>query len=359
MLRPRTFVLALLAGALGLLAATMAVNFVLDPQYVFGTPLSREDDNANYRYHRLREYQVKRGEVDGLLFASSRGKAFEPRLLAEKLGAGTAAKFDVTAGMITDHLPALEYVLRDKVRRGEKIKAVLLLLDVDTFGKLPSTNVNIDSFLPPEESGEHPARFWWRYLTVFQFRMWRGIMVYRWGLHREGKSAQIALRRPVLAGIALPSLGSSAHPATRPVSDVPRARLLVATRPNMATHLDLVARFVALCRAHGVALTVATTPMRLDAASLYDPADLRDVVERLSHVVPIWDFAAPPWLAGDTRYWDDRSHFKPEVAAMMLERMFGTGGPFDFGTLRDATKSLSHSAELLDSGDRPLMARKN
>ena len=39
--------------------------------------------------------------------------------------------------MITDHLPALEYVLRDKAARGEKIKAALLLIDVDSFGKLP------------------------------------------------------------------------------------------------------------------------------------------------------------------------------------------------------------------------------
>ena len=46
---PRTFVLALLAGAFELLAATMAVNYTLDPQYVFGTPLMRVDDNANLR----------------------------------------------------------------------------------------------------------------------------------------------------------------------------------------------------------------------------------------------------------------------------------------------------------------------
>ena len=80
MLHPRTFAFALLAGAFGLLAATMALNFALDPQYVFGTPLTRLDDNANYRYHRVREYQGKRDQVDGLLFASSRGRAFDAAL---------------------------------------------------------------------------------------------------------------------------------------------------------------------------------------------------------------------------------------------------------------------------------------
>ena len=207
MLHPRTFVFVVLAGAFGVLAATMATNYALDPQYVFGTPLSRHDENANYRYHRVRQYQAQRERVDGLLFASSRGRAFDPALVAQKMGVNTVAKFDVTAGMITDHLPALEYVLRDKASRGEKIRAVLLLIDVDSFGKLPSTNVNIDSFLPPELSGEHPARFWWRYLTVFQFRMWRGIIAYRMrGADRAAaEPSQIDRRRLAVAGFRPPA----------------------------------------------------------------------------------------------------------------------------------------------------------
>jgi hypothetical protein len=336
MMHPRTFAWALLAGAFALLGAGMAANFALDPQYVFGTPLTSDDDNANYRYHRLRQYQAQRDRVDGLLFASSRGKAFDAGLVAQKTGAGRMAKFDVTAGMITDYLPALEYVLRDKAERGEKLRAVLLLIDVDSFGKPPSTNVNIDSFLPPELSGEHPARFWWRYLTVFQFRMWRGIIAHRMRGERAALEPRFDVHRPTLAGF-------SPHPSINPLprvwqaaDEVPWTRLLVATRPNLAAHLGLLARFVALCRANGIQLTVATTPMRADAASLYDPADLRDVVERLSQIVPVWDFAAPQWLAADIAYWDDRSHFKPIIGEMMLQRMSGSNTAPDFGTLRGA-----------------------
>ena len=235
MIRPRTFVFALLAAAFGLLAATMAVNFALDPQYVFGTPLARHDENANYRYHRVRQYQAQRDRVDGLLFASSRGRAFDADLVAQKIGATAVAKFDVTAGMITDHLPALEYVLRDKAARGETVRAALLLIDVDTFGKLPATNVNIDSFLPPELSGEHPARFWWRYLTVFQFRMWRGIVAYRMrGGDRaatEPKPLRFDASRLATARFGPPAI----TPASRvlPVADdVPGTRLLVDDAPE-------------------------------------------------------------------------------------------------------------------------------
>jgi hypothetical protein len=340
MIRPRTFVFALLAAAFGLLAATMAVNFALDPQYVFGTPLARHDENANYRYHRVRQYQAQRDRVDGLLFASSRGRAFDAGLVAQKTGATAVAKFDVTAGMITDHLPALEYVLRDKAARGEKLRAAILLIDIDFFGKLPATNVNIDSFLPPELSGEHPARFWWRYLTVFQFRMWRGIVAYRMrGGDRtatEPTPSRFDASRLATARFGPPAVvpPPRVHPAA---NDVPNVGLLVTTRPNLSAHLGLVARFAALCRDNGIQLTVATTPMRADAASLYDPADLRNVVARLSEIVPLWDFAAPLRLAADIAYWDDPSHFKPAVAEMMLERMFGSNAPRDFGIMRGAT----------------------
>jgi hypothetical protein len=331
---PRIFVFALLAGAFGLLAATMAINFTLDPQYVFGTPLTRDDDNANYRYHRLRQYQAKRDQVDGVLFASSRGRAFDAELLAQKVGANAVAKFDVPAGMITDHLPALEYVLRDKAARHESIKTALLLLDVDFFGKLPATNINIDSFLPPELSGEHSARFWWRYLTVFQFRMWRGILAYRWKRANDVKTSASAIRQLALAGLPAPRLRL---PLVTAASDGPPIKPLVATRPNLAAHIEMVARFAALCRRNGIKLTVATTPFRGDRATLYDPADLREVVERLSRVVPVWDFSPPAWLAWNPDYWDDSSHFKQSVGTMMLERMFAPSPatPRDFGMLRE------------------------
>jgi hypothetical protein len=339
-MHPRTFARALLVGAFALLGATMATNFALDPQYVFGTPLTSDDENANYRYHRLWQYQAQRDRVDGLLFASSRGKAFEAALVAQKSGASTVAKFDVTAAMITDHLPALEYVLRDKAERGERLRTVLLLIDVDSFGKLPSTNVNIDSFLPPELSGEHPARFWWRYLTVFQLRMWRGIIAHRIRGGRqaaiEPRSSRLDMGHVTMAGFGPHTLVTPAPRVVHAADEVPAARLLVATRPNLAAHLGMVARFVELCRANGIRLTVATTPMRADAALLYDPADLRDVVERLSRFVPVWDFTAPQWLAADIAYWDDWSHFKPIVGAMMLERMFGSNAPHDFGIMRGA-----------------------
>ena len=127
-----------------------------------------------------------------------------------------------------------------------------------------------------------------------------------------------------MAGPGWPALGAVAPQAIRAINDTSSARLFGTTRPNLAAHIDLVARFAALCRVNGIKLTVATAPMRADRMFLHDPADLHDVVERLSRIVPLWDFTAPQWLAADIGYWDNSSHFKAAVADMMLNRMFGS-----------------------------------
>lgn len=336
----RNFAVALVTGAATLLGTTVAANLLLDPQCVFGiAPLSQQK-SANYRYYRVRQYQAVRQGVDGLLFSSSRGRPFDAELLAGKMGVRAVAKFDVPFGFITDHLPALEYVLRDKASRAEPIHAVLLLLDADLFGEVPRTNVNTDSFLPPELTNESPARFWWRNLTFVQFRIWRDIIsdgLGRIGRSSAGPAQGAALPRLALAGLRSPALSFVSAPQFMTIADQPQRGRLFSSRPNLSAQLDMIAKFAALCRAHASRLIVAIPPLRPDNAALYDPADLRNVVERVATVVPVWDFSTPNSVVGNPDDWEDRLHFKPLIAELMMERMFSATSsvPADFGTWRD------------------------
>ena len=154
----------------------MTANVLLDPEGVFGTDLFPHSVNWNQRNDALRRYKQNASTTDGLFFSSSRGRYLDPELLARSMGISHLLSFSVAYGMMTDHLPIFEYILRDKAARGQHIKAVLLLLDLDFFGKQPWTNSNINSFLPPELTDEPPVRYWWRYLTAFQFRLWRDVV---------------------------------------------------------------------------------------------------------------------------------------------------------------------------------------
>jgi hypothetical protein len=328
-MRVGTFALALVGIAAALLAGTMATNVAVDPEAVFGTHPNSIRVNENSRYRRYVEYRDAREHPDGAIFASSRGNGFERGDLARALGVPSVANFSFTYGMVSDHLPTLEYLLRDKAARGARLKSVLLMLDVDHFGKVPWTNTNLDGFLPPEISGEHPARFWWRYLTAFQLRTWIATIRQVPARRVDAPARMRILPAAMLPRVAVPDLPTLAPAAAA------QPRYDIVPRPQLDAHLAILARFAALCRQHGVQLTVVTSPLNRLNARDYDPAELARVTERISRVVPLWDFGMPDWLSDRDELWMDPSHFRPEVARMMLDRIFGGGAARqDFGTLR-------------------------
>jgi hypothetical protein len=320
----------------------MAANVLIDPQDVFGTHLIRTHPNANARYASLRAYQAAPERYDAVLFGSSRGNLFDLDLLAGQLGVQAVARFSVPFGLLTDHLPALEYLLRDKAARGQRLKAVFLVLDADFFGQQPWTNVNIDSFLPPPLSGESRFRFWWRYLTAFQLKQWRSDMRGTAGARPLAAPAHAATRTRLAAAGLLPlwPFRPSGARAAQPLTPVADSSALEIGGPeirsDLAHQLALLARFVALCRAHDVRLLVAFSPLNRQNVRDDQAPDNARIVDQVAALTPVWDFDRPAWLSDRADLWLDLSHYSTAVATMMTQRMFGapTSAPADFGRLR-------------------------
>src|ERR1700674_5019154 len=169
---PRTYALTFVTLAAGLFLAVVGMNLAIDTQGVFGTGLLGKPLNPNVRYQNFVAYAAASDRYDGLLFGSSR--AFDlPVEPLQQMDGATFADFAVQFGMITDHLPVLEYVLREKAAKHERLRAVFLLLDADSLGDAPRTNRFLQTLLPPALTSERPLRFWWRYLTAIQVGTWR------------------------------------------------------------------------------------------------------------------------------------------------------------------------------------------
>jgi hypothetical protein len=323
-LRPRSYAVAAVAIGFAGLLAVMAANVLIDPQGVFGTGLFVPVVNPNLRYLDLKAYEAAPDRYDAVLFASSRGEAFDTQLLAQKLGARAVANFSVPDGLMTDHLPTLEYLLRDKAARGGHITAIFLLLDADLFGTLPWTDNNIDSFLPPRVGGESRWSFWWRYLTVFQFSTWRRYI-----------ARALATRPAELVTVSAPqaAAGQLAGAVNAEEEEAAGPRI----RPDLAHQLDLFRRFLALCRENNIKVVVAFSPLnpRNEYAGDAQMPDNERIVGMIAHIIPVWDFGRPDWLSRRADLWNDVFHFKPAVANMMLQRIFGGEAtvPPDFGQM--------------------------
>jgi hypothetical protein len=334
--RVHRYVVAAIGIATLWLAATMAANILIDPQNVFGTNLVRIHLNPNTRYAALRSYQAEPDRYEAVQLASSRGNPFDRALLAKQLGVGAVANFSVPFGLLTDHLPVLQFLLRDKAARGGRLKAVFLVLDADFFGKQPWTNTNIDSFQPPAISGESAPRFWWRYLTAFQLKYWMSDLRAQAAL-KSASSAPSSLARMAAAGLfPLAAPGPIAGKQQPRVETALEELSAPEIRSDLAHQLALLGRFVALCRAQDVRLIVAFSPLNRQNVGDNQAPDNERIVEAVSRIVPVWDFGRPAWLSERPDLWLDFSHYSTAVATMMTQRIFGaaTDAPADFGRLK-------------------------
>ncbi|MBI3699197.1 MAG: hypothetical protein HY242_01955 [Afipia sp.] len=359
---PRKFAIGLMIAAGALFFGTALANVLIDPVAVFGTDLFPRR-HPNYRYLGVRDYQVHAKSVDALFFASSRGYSLEQPTLAKAMGAHELHDQAAPYGLISDHLPVLEYILRDKASRGEKVKSVFLMLDTDLFGRAPWTNVNIDCFLPPEVTGESRVRFWWRYLTAVQITTWKdGIKgalskeknidprFNNFGGAIDGLDRMAALRRSSATALRLQSSlpdisalifakahaegvsGNVSPAANRAADPAERFRSYwITKRPDIERQFAMVEIFVRLCRENGIALTIATTPLQRSNIDMYRPGELDAIGARLNRITDIWDFATPGPFTDNPNVWVDYAHFKVAVGTMMIARIFGGDTPVSAG----------------------------
>jgi hypothetical protein len=315
----RTYAVALSTIGAALFVAVAAANLIIDPQQVFGTGLIPPTDPTNNRFARFAAYQADANRYDGLLFGSSRARFLPRDELARRMNA-RFADFAVDGGALTDHLPVLEYIVRQKAARNGKVRAVVLLLDIDYFGSPVSTNRFNNTLLPAEVSGESVLRFRWRHLTWIQFRTWRRAISAAWA-------------QAVRTGLIV----STAHAQALPQAAAPGLELIepVRERKDFARQLGLLQQFTQLCRNNSIPLVVILSPLHPTNVALGDP-DLGRAIERVGAVVPLWDFTVSPQLHGNRpgQWLADRSHFTAEVGVMMLRKIFGEELPDgwkDFG----------------------------
>jgi hypothetical protein len=345
-MHPRTYVIGLVAAAFAAFLSVTAANLIIDPEGVFHTGLFGQP-NPNDRYLRYFDYASASDKYDGLLFGSSRSGAISLEDLSLRMNGTTFARFTVGYGSIADYLPMLEFVLRDKDKKGQSLRSVFLLLDAESFGQRAAGQNAIQQLLPPALSGRGAFDFWWTNLTAIQVKAWEDSVTRAWSKQPVNAPMVIGNRNRLSAVLAaLPSVerahAQAAPPAPADPGMVARRRRVGDDFPHQLTMLE---RFVSLCREYGVDLVVAASPISRASAVRFDPDDVITTVDTISRIVPIWDFTRSDWLTDRADLWPNDMHFSPDIARRMLSRMFGDELPAgwkDYGQLKTAEKSSSH-----------------
>src|SRR5262249_45203708 len=159
--------------------------------------------------------------------------------------------------------------LKDKQARGQKLKAVFLLLDLDFFGKTPWTNNNLNSLLPTELDGGSSVAFWWRHLTAFQYKFWRGVirLTSKNGFYSYASTtdAPAVLQGELVRHARLqietndipPPDDRDSRKHFPPTIREDFRKAFNSIRPDMDRQLRMLQKFVELCAANNVRLAVA------------------------------------------------------------------------------------------------------
>ena len=344
----RSYALMLTIGAATLFFGLAAVNVILDPWSVFRVSPIRYA-NVNDRYDSYRIYAAQPDRYEALLLTSSRGLMFNLDELSQHTGGEQFARFSVSFGRLADHLAVLDFVLRDKTARRERLKDVFLLIDLDTFGEPPPPD-GLQLLQPPAISGEPAFRFWWKNLTAVQPDAWKRV------LHDVG-AARASSKRSVLAAPQLAGTLSGLAPAPfRPLagaaSDARSARLppvpvalaapgeRISERPYYEDDMRIWSHIVTLCRDNDVRLVAVLAPLAPETYTPLDVADMEAVAGRISRFASVWDFSNPHEPSNAPAFWWDPRHYHREVALFMLARMYGGDLPAEwrnFGKLRPPT----------------------
>jgi hypothetical protein len=331
-MKTRGYALATIAAGAALFLGVVATNVAIDPQGVFGTNLLPASSNANRYYRKFLAYQASPQKYDGLFFGSSRGNTFPIDELSQRMNVNFAA-LQAEGAAIPDFLPLTEFIFADKAARGERLRAIFMLLDVDTFGLPPITNKMLHTLLPAPITGMSPVHFWWQHLTTIQPLTWYSAIREadrKWSSGQATAPWIIRVVRQMLARLDGELSGSAyAKPAPNPLAVFnPHAALAgesppvyISRRAYLAADLDSLQKMVDLCRQHGTQLVVAMTPLSRRNESYFDASSMADAVNRISQVVSLWDFTNTGALTDKAGLWVDESHFRLTLAQMVLRRV--------------------------------------
>jgi len=346
-MRSRRYVIAFVGFAVAIFAFVVATNVVIDPEGVLGTGVV-EASTPNDRFMRFSEYEQTADHRDGLLFGSSRAPGIPIDELSHRMGANFA-NFSQLGGNMADYEPVLEYVLRTKREKGQQLRAVFLLLDLDGFGTASPTNGSLQTLLPPELTGESVAHFRWRYLTAIQYGPWHEAVpaiLANWRARRTvvAEAKQAADPVPIQAAqaapaedVRLPDVTPFDPAVIRPAGVAEPLRVARPVIPaEQQRQLALLRRFTLLCRQNNVHLVVAATPLNRRLATLYRPEELIRRRDEIAAIVPLWDFGSPDWLSDRPEFWFDEGHFQIQLGKIMLDAIFDPAhgsAPADFGHL--------------------------
>jgi len=309
----KNFLLKLGIILLATLGPIAAYNLLADPYGVFrkdfSIGLKVEPDQ---RFIKMRYVLSRPDRYDSFLFGSSRVGNID----TEKIPADRFYNMSYSEGLPAEHLKDIRLMMKS----GVKIRRLLIGLDDLSYSIDPKQHENQPMRRAyPGRSGL--AFFYLRYLvlvpdlTVMAALASRPRFLNFYDITNSGR----VLHKEVDDWI-------DAHP--REHAEDPRFKS-APFRPAYASRTEAVLKEIGQIRdfagEHGIDLVFFINPVHSAMRLSINQAEFSNFLEKLSAVVPFYDFSGPGPVTSDSAYFYEPSHYRPIVGDMIVGRIYGTG----------------------------------
>ncbi len=326
----------------------LLLNYLVDPFGVFGTNILKHSGTDNLRVMKYKYLSRNYNKYDSYVFGSSRAGVIDPGMLRKSLNNVNYYNLCVHSANSLDYILQLNYLNGF----GAKIKNVLLVIDIDLMSDY--SGIRFGEYMKighPKTTGKNETAFYLDFASKIPI------------LEISSKiSENIAfLRAPnyfndMESGVlSFPNIDNKIE--NNHQEFIADSKGLNSDSINRAApwvswseeNIHLLKVFLKQAKAQNINLSIMTTPLNYNKMNELDYFIYAGKLYALSQLTEFWDFSGYNTITTDNLNYYDESHFRPNVANMMIARVFNYSTndvPDDFGVYVSNKNILKHLGDL-------------
>ncbi len=308
------------------------VNCVVDTYGILRTDFTRQFQEPNENFIKMKYLLNNRGKYDSFLFGSSRVSHTNIKNIKN----GTYYSIGYSEGLPKEHLGNIKLLLRSNVR----IKNIMLGLDDFSYRVDPEKHRQDLMRQPhPLVSGKRFLTFYSEYYVKMK-KFIPSLCSYIMHNYRNKRS-------PLMEKFSY-DFYDSGRPLCRTCDDdierdpAKHRSSSIFDEPthyegdNMAGALESIRELVDIAKNNNINLTIFINPLHHVTYLDTDMEQFFAFKKELARISRYYDFSGLNTITTDNYYYYETSHYRTKVGDMMLNRMFGyppVDVPADFGAL--------------------------
>lgn len=318
----KTFSVIILCVIFVYLLSVALINLVVDPFYIFRTPILKAQAQINDRHAKIEGLKKEKGKFNFYILGSSRIYSTRPDMVEKYIPSGKGYNLATILATVTEHLLHVKYLIKN----GYPVKTLYIGLDIDfCFGVKTHNDQDYLLKLHPDVSNTNPIGFYLSYLSILPKGDIKRKLRANFG-KKKGPKTQFGEDGAL-------ALGSEAEDSQVFLDN--RGDLKNIIRDKMSReNLEALRELVALCRQHNINLIIFTTPHHRIVLDHFLEEDYISFLRGLSEITPFWDFSGYNSITTDNKNYFDHSHYNPTVSRLIAARIFNDTTltvPKDFG----------------------------